>query len=102
MDLFRMATGKMGWLAERQKILAQNIANADTPGYNAKDLKPQNFSRFLQKSANMRVMQTSIGHIEGTALRNEFRTVKEKNTDVYEVNPNENAVIMEEQLMKVS
>ena len=38
--LFSLLAQKMNWLGERQKVLAQNIANADTPGYAAVDLKP--------------------------------------------------------------
>ncbi|MBH68675.1 MAG: flagellar basal-body rod protein FlgB [Rhodospirillaceae bacterium] len=102
LDLFRMASGKMGWLNERQTVLAQNIANADTPGYHARDLKPQDFSRMLSANKPINVSKTSAGHIEGTIARNDFRITKERNRDVYEVNPNKNAVVMEEQLMKVS
>ena len=102
LDLFRMASGKMGWLNERQTVLAQNIANADTPGYQARDLKSQDFSRMLGAHKPIHVSKTSVGHIEGTIARNDFRITKEKNRDVYEVNPNKNAVVMEEQLMKVS
>ena len=34
--------------------------------------------------------------------KSDSRVIKERNKDVYEVSPNENAVVMEEQLMKVS
>ena len=102
LDLFRLASGKMGWLSERQTVLAQNIANADTPGYKAKDLKPQNFSRMIESSNSVPVSKTAQGHMVGTIARTDFRTVKEKNRDVYEVNPNKNAIAVEEQLMKVS
>ena len=43
--LFAQLKGKMAWLVQRQKILAENIANADTPGYVPKDLKQVDFSR---------------------------------------------------------
>ena len=33
LDIFKMASQKMGWLTERQVVLANNIANADTPNY---------------------------------------------------------------------
>ncbi|MDA9975364.1 flagellar basal body rod protein FlgB [Alphaproteobacteria bacterium] len=102
LDIFKMASQKMGWLTERQVVLANNIANADTPNYRARDLKPQNFSRMLGASPQMRVAQTTSGHIMGSAGRSDFRTVKERPADVYEVNPNDNTVVMEEQLMKVS
>ena len=47
LDIFRLTNSKMGWLSERQTVLAQNIANADTPGYKAKDLKVPDFSSML-------------------------------------------------------
>lgn len=102
LDIFRMATQKMGWITERQVVLANNIANADTPRYRSKDLKALNFSRMLDAAPQMRVAKTTSGHIAGSAGRTDFRTVAERRGDVYEVNPNDNSVIMEEQLMKVS
>jgi flagellar basal-body rod protein FlgB len=102
LDVFRMAGQKMGWITERQTVLANNIANADTPNYRAKDLKSLNFSRMLDDAPQMRVARTTSGHIMGSAGRSDFRVVRERTSDVYEVNPNDNSVIMEEQLMKVS
>ena len=102
LDIFKIASQKMGWLTERQVVLANNIANADTPNYRARDLKSQNFSRMLDASPQMRVAQTTSGHITGSVGRSDFRTFKERTADVYEVNPNGNTVVMEEQLMKVS
>jgi len=45
----------------RQKVLASNIANADTPGYKAKDIK---FGNFLQEE--MRLLTTNRRHISGS------------------------------------
>ncbi len=102
LDVFRMAKQKMGWITERQAVIARNIANADSPRYRAKDLKPLNFARMLDATPQMRVARTTSGHIPGAADRSDFRTVRERKGDVYEVNPNGNTVVMEEQLMKVS
>ena len=41
--LFTMLTERMAWLNKRQAVLAQNIANADTPGYKPKDPAPVDF-----------------------------------------------------------
>lgn len=32
LKVFRMAMTQMDWAAQRQKVLAQNVSNADTPG----------------------------------------------------------------------
>ena len=52
MPLLAMLKGRMSWLSARQNVLAQNVANADTPGFTARDLKPINFEDMLHKSAN--------------------------------------------------
>ncbi|HUO23158.1 MAG TPA: flagellar basal body protein [Caulobacteraceae bacterium] len=38
--LFAMLKGKMGYLNQRQQVIAQNVANASTPGFVPQDLKP--------------------------------------------------------------
>jgi len=38
--LLSMIKGKLGYLSDRQKLIAQNVANADTPGYHPQDLRP--------------------------------------------------------------
>lgn len=43
--LFRLAERRLAWVDRRQQVLAQNIANANTPGYTARDLHP--FERAL-------------------------------------------------------
>ncbi|MDH1482870.1 flagellar basal body rod protein FlgB, partial [Enterobacter cloacae] len=37
-DAFRFQQQALGLLSRRQDILASNIANADTPGYKARDI----------------------------------------------------------------
>ncbi len=39
-DLFALAQRKLGWLEDRQRVLAQNIANSDTPDYQPLDEEP--------------------------------------------------------------
>ncbi|HET6306640.1 MAG TPA: flagellar basal body protein [Rhodopila sp.] len=49
LDVFAMAEKRLDWIDRRQSVLAQNIANANTPGYMARDLKP--FNAFLADEA---------------------------------------------------
>ena len=46
---FQTASQRMNWLSERQKVLAENVANADTPGYAARDV--QSFADYLDTAA---------------------------------------------------
>ncbi|ACM61251.1 flagellar basal-body rod protein FlgB [Caldicellulosiruptor bescii] len=61
-DLYKKA---LDWAWERNKIISNNIANADTPGYKAKDL---NFRAFLQRSLNqeesLELVTTNERHIK--------------------------------------
>src|ERR1700761_3504998 len=38
--LFSLLQNKLGYLGERQKIIAENVANASTAGFTPSDLKP--------------------------------------------------------------
>lgn len=48
-DVFALAEKRLAWINQRQGVLAQNIANANTPGYAAKDVTP--FSDVLAAEA---------------------------------------------------
>lgn len=93
---------RMDWLGQRQKVLAQNIANADTPDYVPRDLKPQEFRRMVERHlpATLTPAATRPGHIQTSASGAEARSVEQK--ERYETAPSGNAVIAEEQLIKVA
>jgi len=48
--LLSMLREQMSWLADRQSILSQNVANADVQGYERRDLKPLDFSDELKQA----------------------------------------------------
>ncbi len=58
-------TDKMRWHQARQKLLAENVANAETPGYQGRDLKAYSFSEHLREASftGIATMATSPGHI---------------------------------------
>jgi flagellar basal-body rod protein FlgB len=58
-DVFDLAARQASWLLARQNLVAQNVANANTPGYKAADLKP--FEASLQ-TASLQLASTSAGH----------------------------------------
>ncbi len=100
--LFQALGAKIDYLGQRQGILAQNIANADTPNYRPKDLAPVDFSTMLQREIgggrNVSVATTSGSHLPNVEAGIDAQTKKQK--DTYEVAPTGNAVVMEEQLLK--
>lgn len=101
--LFRLLSGRMGWLSQRQAVLAQNIANADTPNYRPKDLEVKDFLKLAQgyagRPTRIAVARTNQDHLEGKIGARLGLTAKDQPTP-YEVSPNGNAVILEEQTAK--
>ena len=53
----------MAWTAQRQAVLAQNIANADTPGWKARDVAP--FAASLSQ-AQLAPEMTAPNHLPGS------------------------------------
>ena len=99
--LFAQLKGKMAWLSQRQKVLAENIANADTPGYVPRDLKPVDFSREIAAvERKLKVASTRQGHITPKVPNAQFRSDEQR--EPYEIAPAGNAVVLEEQMMKVA
>jgi len=99
--LFSALTEKMKWLTARQKVLAQNIANADTPNYRARDLKPLQFGEMMeeQDDQSVRISRTNKRHIFVEEI-SRFET--QVNRDISEMSPTGNAVLLEEEMMKVA
>jgi flagellar basal-body rod protein FlgB len=63
-SLFGALRGKMSWLSQRQTLLAENVANADTPGYAARDLKAPSFADLVSKSgSNLTAARTEFAHV---------------------------------------
>jgi flagellar basal-body rod protein FlgB len=62
-DIFALADSRLAWLEQRQKVLADNIANANTPGRRPKDLQP--FAATLAKAGSGQMDRTDPRHLAG-------------------------------------
>ena len=105
MPLLAMLKQRMSWLSARQNVLAQNVANVDTPGYTARDLKPVNFEDILKGSTTapqfaggMNV--TDPRHISLTPPGAE--NFGDFNSPDVEANPSGNSVSLEQEMIRVS
>jgi len=94
---------KMQWHKGRQQVLAQNVANADTPGYKAVDLKPMQFQNHLRgpSIAAPSVARTHKVHFSG-ALSPSTTGLNTDRNNSWEITPEGNAVVLEEQMIKLS
>jgi len=97
--MFGFLTQRMDWHSKRQDILAQNIANADTPHYQPHDLEPIDFDDHLRRTVRpVQVAMTNPRHLTG--LQPEIEGDEQDST--YEVSPVGNAVSLEEQAVLVA
>ncbi|HYD30414.1 MAG TPA: flagellar basal body rod protein FlgB [Azospirillaceae bacterium] len=108
LGIFKLMHQKMQWLTQRQEVLAENVANADTPGYKPRDLVPFDFKSAIRDSERngIALTRTDGEHIagEGTTTRRTSdwanRSLMERKP--YETSPSGNAVVLEEQMTKVA
>lgn len=94
--LFRLITQQLRWLGQRQDVLAQNVANADTPGYQARDLEPVAFRDALRQVGGTRPAVTQAGHLPGRSA--DPAAAETKPLVPWEVSPDGNGVVLEQQM----
>jgi flagellar basal-body rod protein FlgB len=100
--LFGLLKGKLGYVNQRQKVLAENVANADTPGYSPRDLKGFSFEAALKNAsaAGGGLTRTNVMHLEGNGARQ--GPWKAQATPDSETRLDGNQVVLEEQMMKMT
>lgn len=103
LPVFSMMTQKMRYLSARQSVLAQNIANADTPGYAPRDVRAPDFKRMLsQTGQSVPLARTNPAHMTGKGGANGNNYKVNTLKDSYETNPDGNKVALDEEVQKMS
>jgi flagellar basal-body rod protein FlgB len=101
LPIFSMLRTRMNWHQERQRLLAENVSNADTPGYRPRDLAPLDFGRQVQQaSGQLQLALTAPGHVTSAGATG-GRFAMER-SGKYDVKPMGNAVNLEDEMMKVA
>jgi flagellar basal-body rod protein FlgB len=106
--LFAMLRGRLGYLSERQQVIAQNVANSDTPGFTPKDLTPFAFTAQIDAQAGTSGATPAVtqpGHmaLPGTAAGGGAQSgFKTKIVRDSEMRLDGNSVVLEEQMMKLT
>lgn len=95
--LFSLASQQAKWLAVRQATVSGNIANANTPGFKARDVQP--FSDIYDKT-KLTVATTAPGHLGFDPTH--IRTVNVKRADSWEIVHSGNSVSIEREMMRAS
>ncbi|MDH5189367.1 MAG: flagellar basal body rod protein FlgB [Rhodospirillaceae bacterium] len=99
--LFGLMKGKLKWLSQRQEVLAQNVANSDTPGYKPRDLKAFSFKEMVNTPQN-KINMTAVDPLHLQGRRQRIGVAGEiQDARNYETSPDGNAVVLEEQMAKI-
>ena len=94
---------KMQWHQERQRILAENVSNSDTPNFKPRDLVEPKFGPTGARGGTMgalAMMQTTSGATIAASAGGQSFDVNGRVG--FETRPAGNAVSLEEEMMKVS
>jgi flagellar basal-body rod protein FlgB len=97
--IFSMLRTKLHWHQERQRVLAENVANADTPEFKPSDLAAPKFDAGPSGAAPLTLLRTSPVHL---ANSDGAATFDSQPGHDFEVVPTGNAVSLEDEMMKVA
>ena len=105
LPIFGALKSRMQFHNARQVVLAENVANAETPGYLARDVQRPDFARMVQggpmrgpQQVTMPVRTDSM-HLAGLPSANGLRQEEARS---FEITPEGNSVILEEEMMKMA
>ena len=85
LNIFQLASQRLQWLSDRQRVVSENIANANTAEYQTQDV--QSFESYLA---------------EANAQKGAASARVEETESMWGSDPNGNTVVLEEQMMLAS
>ena len=96
---FGLLRARLDQLSERQQLIAENIANASTPGYRPRDLDTSGFERMLASASNqgggLMMSRTNAGHMTPSGGTGSARVITREDS---ETTIDGNSVVLEEQM----
>jgi flagellar basal-body rod protein FlgB len=97
-SFFNLASQRLDWLGESQKVVAENVANADTPGFRARTTT--DFDEMLSGARTAGLSVTDPRHIGGTQAAGPVRAIEDP--DVWSTSLDGNSVVLEQQAIRAS
>ena len=100
LPVLSMLRTRMHWSQARQGLIAENVANADMPGFRPRDLAELSFERSTGTAvaASPGLMLTAADHIAPTGQAGDG--IASKRAKGFEVRPSGNGVNLEDEMMK--
>ena len=107
LPIFTMLKGRLGHLTQRQRVIGQNVANADTPGYAAQDVRRFTFGDALKLQrgpGGVTTAHTNAAHLQGAspAPTGPAAVWSSQLTPDSETTLDGNSVVLEEQMVKMA
>ncbi len=108
--LFAMLKGRLGYMNARQRVIAENVANADTAGFTPRDIKPASFEQAMRAAAAggsagpTALARTQSSHMArpGQGPGGTSAAFKAEKTPDSETRLDGNSVVLEEQMLKMA
>jgi flagellar basal-body rod protein FlgB len=105
--LFSLLKSRLSYVSQRERLIGQNVANSDTPGFTPKDLKPFALPAGVTGTDGPQVLApatTSPGHMSLGGQAGEASTSTYASADAPDSDAtlNGNRVVLEDQMMKMT
>lgn len=97
-SFFKNASQRLQWLGNRQKVISENVANSDTPGFKAKDVS--SFAKMLEGAQTTGILTTNAKHIDGSVQTPGVQVMVDK--EAWAETLNGNTVVLEQQTIKAN
>lgn len=103
LPFFSALRTQLQWHSARQSVLAENIANADTPGYRARDLERVDHERrfTVHNPVSAGPVRTDTRHLAGRPVANATQFDGGR-ASTFEITPEGNSVVLEEEVMRMT
>jgi flagellar basal-body rod protein FlgB len=100
LPLFSMLRARMQWHQERQRLLSENVANADTPNFRPRDLTPLQFDRATPALTVIGLDRTTPGHF--ASLEASSSQFQNSRLGGFQVRTGGGGVNLEDEMIKVA
>ena len=98
LSFFNLASQRLGWLTESQRVVSENVANADTPGFKAR--KVSSFQEMLSSTQQSHLQTTNTQHIRGFGSQAGVKVHVDEET--WSESLNGNTVVLEQQSIRAN
>ena len=92
--LFDVASSHARWLSLRQMTISTNVANANTPGYQAQDIEP------FEKLLDTKIVPLAVTSPKHMAMETSLRPQGTRKEQSWEVVHSGNSVSLEQEMLK--